>query len=444
VHAVLPLYRNFVSRPIDIQYFDNPEIILALIAAGLVIGIIAGSYPAFYLSSFKPLGLIKGNTGDSKSSARIRNGLVIFQFSISIFLIIGTFTVYRQLKYLQNKQLGFNKEQVLIVNNPGTLTGNSISTFKETLRRYSAITNVSGSNFLPGKEFSNIGFGAEGIDEHFTLNIGVVDYDFEKTLELEVVNGRFFSKDFKSDSLGAIINEKALELLDWKDPLGKGINNWSEDQGNFNIIGVVKDFHYESLHQEVRPMALFLSGGYYKRTERNISIRLNTQDIPSTIDYIEGEWKKQVSATPFEYSFLDEDYDNLYVNEQQTSKVFTIFSILAIFIASLGLLGLASFITDQKTKEIGLRKVLGASVGEIVQMLNSKFVIWVLISSFIAWPLAWFVMDKWLMNFAFRIDQVWWIFIIAASIALFISILVVSLNTLKAALQNPVKSLKYE
>jgi len=191
-------------------------------------------------------------------------------------------------------------------------------------------------------------------------------------------------------------------------------------------------------------MALFLSGGYYNRTESNISLRLNTADMPAAIAMIEAEWQKEASGMPFEYSFLDEDYNKLYVNEQQTSKIFTIFSVLAILIACLGLFGLASFITDQKTKEIGLRKVLGASVGRLTQMLNAIFVKWVVVASIIAWPLAWLVMENWLQNFAYRINQAWWMFVIAAVLALVISILVVSLQTVKAALRNPIDSLKYE
>ena len=444
VQVFLPIYRTLVDRPIEMQYFNDPEVLPTILIGGLIIGLISGSYPAFFLSSFKPTRILSSNTGDSKSGSWIRNGLVIFQFSISIFLIIGTLTVYHQLKYLQNKKLGFNKEQILIINNPGTLTGSHIASFKESLLGQAAVSQVSGSNFLPSQKFSNIGFGAEDVEQSFTLNIGVVDYSYAKALELEIVDGRFFDRAFKSDSVGAILNEKAVELLGWDEPLGKKINNWSKQRGNFTVVGIVKDFHYESLHQEVRPMALFLSGGYYNRVERNIIISLNTADIPAAIAGIEHEWKKQAPAMPFEYSFLDDDYNQLYINEQQTSEIFSIFSVLAIFIASLGLFGLASFITDQKTKEIGLRKVLGASVRELIQMLNASFVKWVVVASFIAWPLAWLAMDGWLQNFAYRVEQAWWMFIVAAVLALVISVLVVSMQTVKAALKNPIDSLKYE
>jgi putative ABC transport system permease protein len=414
-----------------------------LIAFGLLIGIISGSYPAFYLSSFKPLTSGKGEVQNPKGGLAFRNLLVIVQFTISIFLIAGTIVIYEQLDFFQNKRLGFDKEQVLIVNNPGTLVEN-IDTFKDEIRKHSSITEVSGTNMLPGQDFSNIGFGASGIEDGFTLNIGVCDYDLDKVLKLEIVEGRFFSRDFESDSNAIIINERTADLLGWKDPINKEINNWSSERGVFSVIGIVKDFHYESLHQEIRPFALFLSGGYYKRVQSSIAIRLESESINESIDFVENNWAKFTSETPFEYSFLDENFNALYANEIQTRKLFTIFSILAIFIACLGLFGLASFIAEQKTKEIGIRKVLGASTTQVVRMLNSRFVKWVLISSFIALPAAWIAMEGWLRNFAYRIDLSWWMFVLSAGMAFAVAILIVSFESIKAAFKNPVDSLKYE
>jgi len=443
VEILLPGYRSLIGRQLDIHYFDNFIVIPSLLALGLIVGIVSGSYPSFFLSSFKPITVLRGNTGTSRGSSWLRNILVVFQFTISIFLIIGTLVVYQQLKFFQNKKLGFEKEQVLVVRNPGAL-GNNRTPFKETLRKHSSIINVSGSNTLPGRSFSNIGFGAEGVDQSFTLNLCVCDYDFLKTLKMELMQGRFFSKDFGTDSHAAVLNEKAVELLAWDDPIGKKINNWSRNRGDFTVIGVIKDYHYESLHQEIRPMALFLSGGYYKNVESYISVHLNTENISETVKYIEDTWKNLAHYMPFEYSFLDEDYDNLYVNEKQTRKLFTIFSFLAIFIACLGLFGLASFSADQKTKEIGIRKILGASVPGIVQILNKSFVKWVLIANLIAWPAAFYVMNRWLQNFAYRIELSWWMFILAAVTALLIALITVSFQTVKAALKNPVDSLRYE
>jgi len=443
VEILLPVYRNLIGRQLDIHYFDNFVVIPSLLVLGLIVGIISGSYPAFFLSSFKPISVFKGNLGSSKGSSWLKNVLVVFQFTISIFLIIGTLVVYQQLKFFQNQKLGFEKDQVLIIKNPGSL-GNNIIPFKEALRKFSSIMDVSGSNTLPGKGFSNIGFGAGAVDQSFTLNLCVCDYDFLKTLKLKLAQGRFFSRDFVSDSNAAVLNEKAVELLGWDNPIGKRINNWAQNRGNFVVIGVIKDYHYESLHHKIRPMALFLSGGCYTNVERYISVRLNSENISGTIKYIENTWNNFAQNMPFEYSFLDEDFDNLYINEKQTRKLFTIFSCLAIFIACLGLFGLVLFIADRKTKEIGIRKVLGASVSGIVTILNKSFIKLVLIANFIAWPAAWYAMNRWLQNFAYRIKLSWWMFVLAALISLMIALITVSSQTVKAALKNPVNSLRYE
>jgi putative ABC transport system permease protein len=443
VISFLPAYQNLLGRPIGFHFFDNPVFIPSMILLGLVVGIISGSYPAFFLSSFKPVVVLKGNVDENKRGSWLRTILVIFQFTISIFLIIGTFTVYKQMKLFQNKKLGFEKEQVLIVNNPGSIREN-FNAFKEALLSHHTISDVSGSNTLPGKAFSNWGFGAEGVEEGFTLNACICDQDFLKTLRLEMVQGRFFSRDFPSDSCAAILNESAAKLIGWENPLGKKINNWSTTQGVFDVIGVVRDYHYESLHQEIRPMALFLIGGYYQRTPQYISVRMITDNVSETIEFVEKTWNGFAENMPFEYSFLDEDYENLYMNEMQTRKLFTIFSCLAIFIACLGLFGLASFTADRKTREIGIRKVFGASVPGIVALLNRHFTLWVLIACILACPAAWYAMKRWLENFAYRTSTSWWMFVVAAALALIITWLVVTFQTYRAALRNPAESLKYE
>jgi putative ABC transport system permease protein len=443
IQILLPAYRNFIGRELTMPYFDNFWVIPSLLGLGLLVGVVSGSYPAFFLSSFKPISVLRGRTGSSKGSALLRNILVIFQFAISIFLIAGTLVVFEQLKFFQNKRLGFEKEQVLVVHNPGAL-GDNVTPFKEALRTNSTIINVSGSNTLPGRSFSNIGFGAEGVEKSFTLNLCVCDYDFLETLKLEMAQGRSFSKEFPTDSHAAVLNEKAAKLLGWENPIGKKINNWALDRGDFIVIGVIKDYHYESLHQEIRPQALFLSGGYYKNTESYISVRLNTENVSETVQYVGNTWNDFAPGKPFEYSFLDKDYDNLYINEKQTRSLFSIFSALAIFIACLGLFGLASFVADRKTKEIGIRKVLGASVPRIVNHLNKSFLKWVLIANLIAWPTAWYFMNQWLENFAYRIGLTWWVFVLAAALALLIALMTVSFQTIKAAIKNPADSLRYE
>ena len=443
IELVLPFYRDFVGKPLDINYFENPVIIPSLIVLALVIGIISGSYPAFFLSSFKPVVVLKGNIGDNKGGVWLRNILVVFQFAITVVLIIGTITIFRQLNYFQNKNLGFDKEQVLVIKNPGSLYDNTL-TFKEKLREHNTVISVSGSNTLPGKSFSNIGFGAEGVEESFTLNLCICDYDFLNTLKLKLNDGRFFSKEFPADSSAAVINRKAADLLGWDDPIGRKINNWSSERGDFHVIGVIEDYHYESLHQEVRPMALFLTDGYYEREEGFISIRFSTNSVAETIKYAEETWNTFAPGTPFKYSFLNSDYEDLYLNEKQTRKLFTIFTVLAIFIACLGLYGLASFVADQRTREIGIRKVMGASVFRVVRTLNLNFTLWILLANIIAWPVAWFIMKQWLQNFAYRIDLSLWSFIVASVLTLIIAYVVISIQTVRAALRNPAETLQHE
>ena len=443
IQSLLPAFQILIGQPLRIQYFNNFSVIPALIGLGFVVGIISGSYPAFVLSSFKPIYVLKGQTGNGKKGLGVRNTLIVFQFAISIFLIIGTITVYRQMRHIQNIKLGFDKEQVFVVHNPGILIEN-VNTFKDVLRAYPNVEQVSGSSSLPGRGFSNIGFGAEGVEESFSLNIYVCDYDFLNTLKLELLQGRFFSPEFPSDSAAAILNEKAVKLLGWEDPIGKQINNWSDDRGNFRIVGVIKNYHYESLHQEVRPMALFLSGGYYKNNENFISARIRTETNMETIKDMEASWEQFAPNMPFEYSFLDQDYDNLYLNEKRTKALFTIFSLLAIFIACLGLFGLASFLADQKSREIGIRKILGASVTGIIRQLSLHFAKWVLIANLIAWPLGWYFMNNWLQSFVYRVEMGPWIFLIAGVLALIIALLTVGFQVGKAARTKPVDALRYE
>jgi putative ABC transport system permease protein len=259
-----------------------------------------------------------------------------------------------------------------------------------------------------------------------------------------MAQGRFFSREFPSDSHAAILNETAARLLGWDDPLGKKINNWSKERGNFTVIGVVRDFHYESLHHEIRPMALFLSGGYYHRPEQVIAVKLQAGDLPRTLGAIETAWRRSAPSQAFDYSFLDQDFDKLYINEKQTRKMFTVFSLLALFIACLGLFGLASFLVEQRTKEIGIRKVLGASAPGLVARLDGSFLKWVLAASLLAWPAAWYFMGRWLENFAYRIDLAGWMFLLSAGLAVVIALVTVSFQTVKAALKNPVDSLRFE
>ena len=443
IEVLLPYYSNFVNRPLSMNYFGNFSAIILLLIFGLLVGIISGSYPAFVLSSFKPITALQNNALQRSKRFNFRNILVVVQFAISIFLIAGTIVIYSQLQYLQNKNLGFDKEQVLVVKNPDTIK-KGIEPFKQALSGYSNIIDVSGSGSLPGTAFNNIGFGAEGIDNSFTLNLCVCDYNFQKVLKLKMVKGRFFSKEFPSDSSAVILNQKAADLLGGDNPIGKKINNFGKNKCVFHVIGVVKNFNYESLHQEIRPMGLFYIGGYYKYNESYISIRVKTGDLPETIKFVESKWNNFSQGAPFEYSFLNDDFNSLYKNEKQTEQLFLIFSFLAIFVACLGLLGLASYIAELRTKEIGIKKVLGASVGRIVVSMSSEFVKWVVLANIIAWPVAYYFMNNWLQNFAYKINISLWIFVLSGGVALLVALFTVSFQAIKAAIANPIKSLRYE
>jgi putative ABC transport system permease protein len=439
--AALPFYDNLIGRRVGIGLFSNWIVIPALLGLGLLVGFLSGSYPAFFLSSFKPVTMLRGISVGRKGGAWLRNGLVIFQFAVSVFLIISTLVVNQQLRYFQNTKLGFEKEQVLIIQNPGALA--QTAPFKDSLRSHSHIIDVSGSDTLPGKSFNNVFFGAKGVNGKFTLNLCVCDYDFLKTLKLEIASGRFFSREFPADTNAAVLNEKAVALMGWDNPLGKKIWNLQEGR-EYTVIGVIKDYHYESLHQEIRPQIQLLSGDSMAESEDYISVRLNTGDILATIRYIGDTWAKFAPGKPFAYSFLDDDYDRLYLNELRTRRLFSLFSFLAIFIACLGLFGLAAFIAERKTGEIGIRKILGASVPRIVHQLNRSFVKCVLLATLIAWPTAWYAMSRWLQNFAYRISLSWWMFVAGAVLALVIALITVSLQTVKAALKNPIDTLRYE
>jgi putative ABC transport system permease protein len=441
IQILLPVYRNFVGRNLSMPYLDNVAFIPSMLILGLVVGLISGSYPAFFLSSFPPISVFRGITRRSSGSSLLRNILVVFQFAIAIFLITGTLVVFGQLKFFQNKRLGFEKEQVLVVRNPGSL-GNKVSSFKEALRQNSQVTHVSGSNTLPSRSFRNMIFISKDVVNKFNLNLCVCDFDFLETLKLEMAEGRFFSQEFSTDMQAVILNERAVKVLGWKDPIGKSI--WSPSVGKLSVIGVIKDYHYESLHQEIRPLALLLAAGSFQNDQDYISVRLSTANVFGTVRHIGNTWKTFAPGDPFEYSFLDQDFDNLYANEKQIRSLFSVFSFLAIFISCLGLFGLASFVADLKTKEIGVRKVLGASVPNIVLHLTKEFTKGIILANIVAWPLAYFAMNTWLQQFAYRIGIGIWIFILSGMLALGIALITVSYHTIKAATANPVDSLRYE
>jgi putative ABC transport system permease protein len=362
-------------------------------------------------------------------------------------LIIGTILIYNQLTFIQNKKLGFNKEQLLIVQNAYVLD-KQIEPFKNEVLKFKDVQSASVSGYLPvPSSRSDQPFFPEGeMDQEkaVAMQQWAVDHDYIKTLGMEMKEGRNFSKDFLTDSSAVIINETAAKLFGFKNPIGKTISSFADvtnpaNRLNYKIIGVVKNFHFSSLRENVGALSLLLG----KSTDA-MTFRMNAGNVSATVHNIEAIWKKMAPSEPFTYSFLNEEFNAMYKSEQRIGKIFITFAILAILIACLGLFGLATYAAEQRTKEIGIRKVLGATVTNIAGMLSKDFLKLVIIAAFITFPVAWFAMHKWLQDFAYRIDISWWIFIVAAIIAVFIALATVSFHAIKAALSNPVKSLRTE
>jgi putative ABC transport system permease protein len=446
VHLLLPLFNNLAGKHIESAFFLSPKALTIELLTAFIVGILAGIYPAFFLSSFQIISVLKGNSATkAEGKGTLRSGLIIFQFAVSTALIISTFVVYQQLHFMQNKKLGYNKEQVLVINDTYTL-GNNVDAFKNQLLRNPQITSATISSAVPGKSSGMDGtqIAAKEFDDkagHADIhtNIYHVDESYVPTLGLKVIKGRNFYPLFPGDSMSVVVNESLVKGLGWgdTDPVGKTIVRSAVMQ--YKVVGVIKDFHYASAKQKIAPLML-LSG----HNTGTVILKVKTGDIKSLISNIKTEWDSFRAEAPFSYSFLDEQYASLYASEQKTGKIFTIFSCVALIIASLGLFGLAAFMIRLRVKEIGIRKVLGASTGSITYMLSREFLKLIVIASVISFPVTWFAMHKWLQDFAYRINIQWWVFLAAGVIALLVAGITISFQSVKAALANPVKSLRSE
>ncbi|MEQ9422981.1 MAG: ABC transporter permease [Cyclobacteriaceae bacterium] len=443
VALILPYFNEFTGKALSLSLTSNGIVWFSLISIVLLVGLMSGSFPAFMLSSFKPIQVLKGKAvGDQKSASRLRMGLVIFQFTISIVLIIGTIIVYQQLQFMKNKDLGIETEQVLVV----PLNSNSARENAEILKtNFSSNANVSmasmASDVPPSRlnswRFHQIGTPAETEE---LIDIVAVDYDYLDILDINVIEGSKLSQDFAThETEGVIFNQAAVDHLGLNNSLGTRFES-STDGKTFNVIGVVENFHFSSLHEEIKPLALHIWPSWY----RNVLVKVKVADVSETVAYLENVWNQTVTDWAFEYYFLDQEFGKLYQTEEKLGSLVTYFSVLAIFIASLGLFGLASFMAEQKIKEIGIRKVLGASIPGIVWLQFRVFLSLVAVALILAIPLGIYSMDLWLQDFAYRIDMSWMVFAAAGAFALVTAFLTVSYQSIKAALANPVDSLRWE
>ena len=435
---------RFTSKSLDLDLISNWPLFAGLIIFAFVVGVLAGIYPAFVISGFKPALILKGQQGSVKGKAGLRKILVVAQFSISIVLIIATMITYQQLQYMNNRDLGYNKDQVVTLRYFNELVP-SYDAFYNELLKQSSIKNVSRSSRTPTGRLLDSNGTAQIQQGDSLMNTNVVlkniraDYDFFETYEVDFVSGRNFSKEIKSDdSLAFIINEAAAKMMGVtpEDLLSREFQ-YGGVKGR--CVGVVKDFHFESLHEPIVPM-VFLPSQFYSR----ISIKIAGDMMNAALQHLEKVWKEFLPHRPFEFAFLSEQYRDLYEAEQQQGQLFVIFSGMAILIACLGLFGLATFNTLQRVKEIGIRKVLGASVINIVHLLSSEIIMLVIVANIIAWPVAWYFMNEWLNGFAYRIGINVWLYVMAAFAAIMIALITVSTQTIRAAMSNPADTLRYE
>ncbi|MBK7871980.1 MAG: ABC transporter permease [Saprospiraceae bacterium] len=447
----LPIFNELTGKSLSLGGDQLGMVILLLLGLGTLVGFIVGSYPAFFLSAFSPISVLKGFLSNAASGVSLRKGLVVGQFAVSIFFLIGIIVMTNQLKYLQNRPLGFSKEQILYIPSPQERTRMNFELYKNELKAVPGVIEVTGAGSIPsaGGDFLTTPAKGENMANNNFLDVvpNFVEMDYVPTFGLEILKGRNFSRDYPSDPRETlIVNETAVAAMGWKgNPIGKYIvlyqTNGVDTMFAGRIIGVVKDFHSESLHAPVKPMVLTCRPVF---TRTYVALRVETNQINTTIKGIEAAWKRLAPQWPAQITFLDETINELYEQEQRLSQVVGLATFLAIFVACLGLLGLVAFSAEQRTKEIGIRKVFGASVTNVVALLSKDFIRLILIAFLIAIPIAWWATTRWLEGFAYRIDIQWWMFALAGISALFIALLTISFQAIKAAMTNPVDSLKTE
>ncbi|MEM9919999.1 MAG: ABC transporter permease [Bacteroidota bacterium] len=450
VRLALPYFNLLSGKSLQLPW-QEPLIIGAAFLGVIGVGLLAGAYPSTFLSAFKPIQVLKGKLRIGSRSGRLRSSLVVFQFTLSIALIISSLVVYQQLNYIQNKKLGFDKEQLLIVEDSHTL-GASMASFKETLKQLPEVEQVSVSSYLPvGGYMRNNSSAWTGAVETKENSVGLakwyVDFDYLETLGMEIIEGRGFSSEFPTDSQAIVLNEQAVKMLKLEDPIGKKVSSYTYLDAKtgkvlydtYTVIGVVRDFHYESMKVNIEGLSLVIGNSMV-----STAVRLRPGALAASVEKVKSVWEQFAPNQSFRYHFMDEQYTAMYEQEEWIGSIFAIFTGLAIFIACLGLFALAAFMAEQRQKEISIRKVLGASTSSILILLTKNFLLLVVLAIFLAVPLAWYFMSAWLADFAYQIELSWLIFVLSGLLALVISVLTISYQAFKVAFTDPAEKLRTE
>ncbi len=446
---LLPAYNKLTDIDLSIPW-SSPFFWISIVGGTLIVGLLAGSYPAFFLSAFKPITALRTSIGKKNSRDQLlRNGLVVFQFFIATALIIGTFLIYQQLNYMQDKKVGFQKDQIIVVEDAYTLR-NNIESFKQRILQDPAVEAATVSSYLPiPSARSNSTYSqAREFREDLAINMDnwYVDHDYAETFQLNIKEGRFFDRAFGGDSTAVVLNEAAINVLGYENPVGKKIYGLPDNlQGapqpddfiEYTIIGVVEDFHFESMRQTIEGLGFFLG-----RSTGSISLRYQGGKTEQVLTMLEQTWNGMSPNQPFAYKFVDESFAKIYEAEQRIGKITMLFSVLAILVSCLGLFGLSTFVVEQRSKEIGIRKVLGASITNIVALLSSQFIWLVALGVLLAIPITWYGLSSWLDNFAYRVNLKWSIFAFAALLSLIIALITVSFKSFQAAISNPMNALR--
>lgn len=445
IYGMLPLFNQLSSKSLPFSYVAQPAVLLSLLGIIVFAGIIGGSYPAFYLSGFNPVNVLKGKIAAKGGSVIFRKFLVVVQFAISIFMLICTLIVFDQLQYMREKDLGFSKERILRIGLPGDELFRKSHVIAERMRHTPGVALAATTSATPGQ---GIGKNLMKVEDNQGkmvdrgVDLFAADYDFVRTMGMSILEGRDFSRDVSSDTTFAIlVNESMVGRMGWDNPIGKRLNFGGGPNSEKHVVGVVKDYHQNSLYDAIEPLIIIL-----RPDNGNLIVKTQEGDVRESLAAIERTWNEVSPGYPFEYVFLDQDFDSQYKSDEQRSQIFTVFSIVTIVIACLGLLGLAAFTTEQRYKEIGVRKVIGATAGSLVVLVSKEFFILVGIGMLLAFPAAWYFTSNWLQNFAYRIelDSEWATFILSSTLAFTITLITVGFHVIRAASANPVKALRDE